>query len=730
MQFRSGQLERGFVIGGYRIDELISRGGMGAVYRVTNVALNRIYALKVIAPELTGDDQFRDRFKREMRIAASLHHPHVVGIHYAGEQDGLLFLVMDFVYGTDLRELLLKSGALEPERAVDRLAQVASALDAAHRKGLVHRDVKPGNILITVRDGEEHAYLTDFGLAKRSDTVDALTQKGVVVGTVDYMAPEQVTGGVTDARTDIYALGCVFFQLLTGNVPYERENSVATLFAHVHEPPPPLEAGVTDTYPAFNAVVERAMAKAPAERYPSAGDFARDAAAALRGMRYTGPPSLVATGEAKPIDEAAPRGSASAAEIEIDRGADREPPARPSSEEPQAWPTAAPVAPSSEEPQAWPTAAPVAPSSESQASPSSEPQTRPSPEPEAWPRAAPGARPAAPPKGAEQPGSQLTVAAAGRSGPAPASGSPAQGAADIASGPPEAPPAGSPKGGGSHGGGSHPPEGGVRKYRWPALAVLLVVAAGVVAVVAGSSGSSRKSPKTPAGKHLAATVSPVPTNRVTGTGTASVVLNGDVATVRVTTVGLLNGSPHLMHIHAGGLGVCPPASAARLHNGHLAISTGNGIRFYGPPLVSLTLNGATSARNNLAFPRYPSVGAIKYERVVTVSPGIATLIREGNAVIVIHGIDYDNSGTYDEVLGPSDLASQFTGDSTAPALCGHLAASQAVASTQPSQHTIYTASLTRASLSQTDQAVGLALLCQLPAFVTGRVGVSPVGGDA
>ena len=732
MQFRSGQLERGFVIGGYRIDELISRGGMGAVYRVTNVALNRIYALKVIAPELTGDDQFRDRFKREMRIAASLHHPHVVGIHYAGEQDGLLFLVMDFVYGTDLRELLLKSGALEPERAVDRLAQVASALDAAHRKGLVHRDVKPGNILITVRDGEEHAYLTDFGLAKRSDTVDALTQKGVVVGTVDYMAPEQVTGGVTDARTDIYALGCVFFQLLTGNVPYERENSVATLFAHVHEPPPPLEAGVTDTYPAFNAVVERAMAKAPAERYPSAGDFARDAAAALRGMRYTGPPSLVATGEAKPIDEAAPRGSASAAEIEIDRGADREPPARPSSEEPQAWPTAAPVAPSSE----------------SQASPSSEPQTRPSPEPEAWPRAAPGARPAAPPTGAEQPGSQLTVAAAGRSGPAPASGSPAQGAADIASGPPEAPPAGSPKGGGSHGGGSHPPEGGVRKYRWPALAVLLVVAAGVVAVVAGSSGSSRKSPKTPAGqhlaasgssrkspktpagKHLAATVSPVPTNRVTGTGTASVVLNGDVATVRVTTVGLLNGSPHLMHIHAGGLGVCPPASAARLHNGHLAISTGNGIRFYGPPLVSLTLNGATSARNNLAFPRYPSVGAIKYERVVTVSPGIATLIREGNAVIVIHGIDYDNSGTYDEVLGPSDLASQFTGDSTAPALCGHLAASQAVASTQPSQHTIYTASLTRASLSQTDQAVGLALLCQLPAFVTGRVGVSPVGGDA
>jgi serine/threonine protein kinase len=718
MQFRSGQLERGFLIGGYRIDELISRGGMGAVYRATNVALNRIYALKVIAPELAGDDQFRERFKREMRIAASLHHPHVVGIHYAGEQDGLLFLVMDFVYGTDLRQLLLKSGALEPERAVDRLAQVASALDAAHRKGLVHRDVKPGNILITVRDGEEHAYLTDFGLAKRSDTVGALTQLGAVVGTVDYMAPEQVTGGITDARTDIYALGCVFFQLLTGNVPYERENSVATLFAHVHEPPPPLEARVTDTHPAFDAVVERAMAKAPADRYPSAGDFARDAAAALKGMRYTGPPSLVATGEAKPTDPPAPRGSASVAETAIDRSADGEPPAKPSSE-PQAWP--------SSEPQPWPSSespSPESPSPEPQASPSSEPQSWPSPEADAWPTAAPGATSAAAPTGAEKPGPQPTVAATDRAGPDPGPGSSAQGAAAITSGPPEALPAGSAKEGGSH-----PPEGGVRKYRWPALAVLLVVAA-VVAVVAGSSGSSPKSPKTPAGLHLAATESPVPTNHVTGSGTASVVLNGDVATVRVTTVGLLNGSPHLMHIHAGGQGVCPPASAARLHNGHLAISTGNGIKFYGPPLVSLTLRGDTSARSNLAFQRYPSVGAINYQRVVTIPPSVATLIRAGNAVVVIHGIDYDHSGTYDEVLGRSDLAPQFTGDSTAPALCGHLAAVQSVASAQPSQHTIYAASLTRVSLSETDQAGGFTLLCHLPAFVTRRLGASPVGGDA
>jgi serine/threonine protein kinase len=806
MHFRSGQLERGYVIGGYRIDELISRGGMGAVYRATNLALNRIYALKVIAPELAGDDQFRERFKREMRIAASLHHPNVVGIHYAGEQDDLLFLVMDFVYGTDLRQLVLKDGALDPERAVDLLTQVASSLDAAHHKGLVHRDVKPGNILITVRDGEEHAYLTDFGLAKRSGTVGSLTQAGAVVGTVDYMAPEQVTGGSTDARTDIYALGCVFFQMLTGNVPYERENSVATLFAHVHEPPPPVEAPVTETYPALGPVVEKAMAKEPADRYASAGDFARDAGAALRGSRYTGPPSLVATGEAKPADdETAPPGFATPAGTEIERGADEptgwptaepqptappiaEPqPTAPPIEEPQptAPPSAEPEPASSSETRASPGAEPqptASPSAEPQptASPSAEPQREPepasssetraspsfeprdadSPEPEGWPTTGPEA---APPTRVGEPTSEPAVAAAAAAaaaGPAPASASPAQGGAGITSGPPPAPPSGPPREPGS---GS--PGGGVRKYRWPALAALLVAAAIVVAVVVGTSGSSPKSSTTPgsgasastsaAGKgstaspglQLAAATSPVPTNHVTGTGTASLVLKGDVATVRVSTVGLLNGSPHLMHIHAGGEGLCPPASAARLHNGHLAISTGNGIKYYGPPLVSLTLRGDTSSKSNLAFPRYPATGAITYERVVRLPSVVAKLIRANNGVVVIHGIDYDNSGTYDEVLGPSDLAPQFTGDSTAPALCGHLVASQTtpstsssdykipghqssqqpIASVQPSQHTVYSASLSRVDLAGTSEG-GFAFLCQLAGLVPGTGGVSPVAG--
>ena len=173
-----GDLETGTIVGGYRIDGLISRGGMGVVYRATSVALNRIYALKVLAPELAEDEQFRERFKREIRIAASLHHPNVVGIHYAGEHEGMLFFVMDFVTGTDLREVLVKTGALDPNRAVDLLQQCASALDAAHRGGLVHRDVKPGNILITVKDGQEHAYLTDFGLAKKSDTASGADRQG------------------------------------------------------------------------------------------------------------------------------------------------------------------------------------------------------------------------------------------------------------------------------------------------------------------------------------------------------------------------------------------------------------------------------------------------------------------------------------------------------------------------------------------------------------------------
>ncbi len=636
MALRGDELQSGSAIAGYRIDELIGRGGMGVVYRATNVAMNRIYALKILAPELAEDEQFRERFKRETRIAASLHHPNIVGIQNAGEHEGLLFFVMDYVTGTDLHEVLLKQGALEPSRAVDLLEQCASALDAAHARGLVHRDVKPANILITVKDGEEHAYLTDFGLAKKFDGASAMTAKGLMVGTVDYMAPEQITGMRTDARTDIYGLGCVFFQMLAGRVPYERENSVATLFAHVHEPPPPLDGGIIDTYPEFVPVLEKAMAKEPGDRYFSAGDFARDAAAALKGMRSGARPTIVGIGEAAPLVEAGE--------------------------------TAVPVQPRATAPPAEP-------------------------------------RETAPPVVAEPVAFETRI-----SEPAPSAPAVAAAAAHATSGspPPDVPPAPALAGGGGREGGGG--GGSLRRYRVPGLAALVLVVAAVVAViVSGSNGSSK-----PAGQPFASAQQPVPTNRVTGSGAGTVRLNGDVASVTLDAKGLLNGSPHAMHIHAGGQGECPPASAARLHNGHVAISTTNGIKFYGPPQVALTASGDTSPKSIIDFPRYPTSGDITYTRKITVPPGVAAAIRAGNAVVVVHGIDYNHNGIYDNVLDRSELKRSLPGEATAPALCGHLAATRtAAAGRGRSAGATYAVVLRRYVALPATPADRFALLCHL-----------------
>jgi serine/threonine protein kinase len=576
---RAGQLERGSVIGGYRVDELISRGGMGIVYRVANVALNRIYALKVLAPELAEDLEYRERFIREMRIAASIKHPNVVGVHYAGEEDGLLFFVMDFVAGVDLREMLSTGGAIEPSRAVELLAQLAAALDAAHGRGMVHRDVKPANVLVTVRDGAEHAYLTDFGVAKRFDTVTGLTAQGAVVGTVDYMAPEQITGEHTDARTDVYALGCVFFQMLTARVPYERENSVARLFAHVHDPPPTLVGELMERYPTFGAVIDKALAKEPEDRYFSAGDFARDAAAALHGTRYAGPATVVAIGEARP---------AGVDEVLSAPGTQRAPDEYLAAQ---------------------------------------------------WDRS----------------GSAPTPTT---STPSPATGAPADQVA-----PPQSQ--------------DRLPTGHVRprRSRWLAVVPLVVLLAGAVVAIVLLSGAGSSAP--PAGAKFLSAARPVPDNHVNGSGTASVQLRGNVATVTLRTTGLLNGSSHLMHIHAGGQGICPPASAARLHSGHLSISTTDGLKYYGPPVVSLTTRGDTSASSNLDFQRYPSAGNINYQRTMTVTAAAAAAIRAGNGVIVVHGIDYNGNGVYDGVLDRSELKPTLPGEATAPALCGPLFNSEA-----------------------------------------------------
>ncbi|MGZ4324483.1 MAG: protein kinase domain-containing protein [Solirubrobacteraceae bacterium] len=664
MPVRGDELQRGTVIGGYRVDELISRGGMGLVYRVTHVALNRIYALKVLDPGLAEDEQFRERFRREMRIAASLNDPNIVGIHYAGEDGGMLFFVMDYVTGTDLRQVLLKDGAIEPTRAVDLLEQFSSALDAAHRRGLVHRDVKPANILITIRDGQEHAYLTDFGLAKKFDTATGLTAKGLLVGTVDYMAPEQITGAHTDARTDVYALGCVFYQMLTGQVPYERDNSVATLFAHVNDPPPVLAGEVSDTHPAFSPVLEKAMAKDSRDRYFSAGDFARAAAAAVRGLSFSAPPTIVGTGEAAPLPE--------------------------SSETPPSTVTSGGIAPSAVA--SGETATPIAPVE----------STRPAgsvPEPVA--QADSGANQAAP-------------ASAQTSGPAAETIPPGAGGAPAAE---TIPPAATAGDGGRDGGSAG---GALRRYRWPALGGLVLIVAVVAIVIAAGSGGSSK----PQGQPFGAAAQPVPTNHVTGSGNATVHLNGDVATVTINTNGLLNGSPHAMHIHAGGQGVCPPASAAHLHNGHLAISTTDGIKFYGPPQVSLTSTGDTTPKSIVDFARYPTVGAIRYTREITVPPGIASAIRAGNAVIVVHGIDYNHNGIYDDVLDRSELNHSLPGEATAPALCGPLVPTRTAAAGTGGliAATTYTISLHRALLPVATSGSGYVLLCHL-------LGIDPAASD-
>ena len=276
---------------------------MGTVYRATHLALDHLVALKVIAPDLADDESFRERFKSESRIAVSLRHPNVVPIHHAGEEDGLLFVTMDLIEGPDLRKLLIARGPLEPEQAVAILEQVAAALDVAHSRGLVHRDIKPGNILIDDRAGSDRVFLTDFGLTKRMDQASAasgLTSTGAFVGTLDYVAPEQIRGDHLDARTDVYALGCVLYEMLTAKPPFgDREEKVAKMYAHLQDSPEPLDGENA----VFNDVIARATAKQQDDRYPSAGDLARAAEAALEGTSVVTAERSVATGPAAPTTQ-------------------------------------------------------------------------------------------------------------------------------------------------------------------------------------------------------------------------------------------------------------------------------------------------------------------------------------------------------------------------------------------------------------------------------------------
>ena len=265
-------------IAGYRIESVAGRGGMGVVYRATHVHLGRTVALKLLNPELAASSEFRERFIREARAAAELEHPNIVPVYDAGEVEGRLYLAMKFIEGTDLAHLLEQDGPMAADRALGLLEQLASALDAAHEHGLIHRDVKPANALL--EDGER-LYLTDFGLTRRVDSTRPLTATGRAVGTAAYLAPEQIRGEPLDRRVDVYALGCVLFQCLSGQPPYMRDTDMLIMWAHVGAEPPSLAAERSDLPNTIDHVVKKALAKSREDRYDTCGELVRELKRAL-----------------------------------------------------------------------------------------------------------------------------------------------------------------------------------------------------------------------------------------------------------------------------------------------------------------------------------------------------------------------------------------------------------------------------------------------------------------
>jgi serine/threonine protein kinase len=304
------------VLAGYRLEEQIGHGGMAVVFRASDERLRRQVAVKILAPALGTDKAFRRRFVRESRAAALVDDPHIIPIYQAGESAGLLFIAMRLVSGGDVRMLVRQHGSLPAARAATIVSPVASALDAAHAAGLVHRDVKPANMLLDVRPGRpDHVYLSDFGLSKGLLSSPGLTGEGMFVGTPHYVAPEQVSGGQVDGRADQYSLACAAFELLSGTVPFQGDQAVTVLHAHAFDRPPPLTSVRPGLPSAVDPVLARALAKAPADRYATCQDFAEALRAAL-GLPPYGheqvatprPQSPGLTGEGKRVVERSPCG--------------------------------------------------------------------------------------------------------------------------------------------------------------------------------------------------------------------------------------------------------------------------------------------------------------------------------------------------------------------------------------------------------------------------------------
>jgi hypothetical protein len=281
----SEELRPGDRLAAYQIEAVVGRGGMGVVYRATDPRLGRRVALKLIAPGLAQDERFRKRFLRESQLAASLDHSNVVPVYEAGEAGPHLYIAMRFVDGVDLRTLLAREGPLHPERALALIGQIADALDAAHARGLVHRDVKPVNILVTDESGREHCYLSDFGLSRTSDYESGHGEPAHLSGTISYTAPEQITRETVTGQADLYSLACVLYECIAGHPPFERRRPMAVLVAHVQEPPPSLPS-----FPALDPVLTKALAKVPSERHPTCGEFVRVARAVVGELEL--PPEL------------------------------------------------------------------------------------------------------------------------------------------------------------------------------------------------------------------------------------------------------------------------------------------------------------------------------------------------------------------------------------------------------------------------------------------------------
>src|SRR5262245_37386032 len=287
----------GTEIAGFRIESVLGQGGMGTVYVAEQSSPTRKVVLKLLRAELSRDEGFRRRFVHESEAAASTEHPNIVPIYAAGEAGGVLYIAMRYVEGENLRQLIDRNGPTPPERATEIVSQVSSALDAAHARGLVHRDVKPSNVLL---DEQGNAYLSDFGLIKRSEVDTGLTKTGQFMGSIEYCAPEQIRGDEVDGRADVYSLGCVLFEAIAGRPPFKRETEIATLYAHLEQESPAISSVVPGSSPELDRLVLKAMAKRPADRYPTAGELARDARHAV-GVSSGEKAALAASTRRRPI---------------------------------------------------------------------------------------------------------------------------------------------------------------------------------------------------------------------------------------------------------------------------------------------------------------------------------------------------------------------------------------------------------------------------------------------